>query len=75
MSMQTKTIETEISEILNSILQKTMQIQQMNLSQKLKDYSKLIMSKSVDLVLDELSPMKLQQITIQQLRKTQFSKK
>ena len=59
----------EISQILESMLQKTVQIQEMNVPQQNKDMAKNIMKQSLDMVLEQTSPRKIIQITLQELRK------
>lgn len=59
----------EINDMLQSMLQKTVQIQDMDISQQNKDMAKNIMNESLDMVIDQLSPRKINQITLQELRK------
>ncbi len=58
-----------ISQILGSMLQKTIKIQEMDLPQQTKDNTRNIMTQSLNIVLEQTHPRKINQILIQELRK------
>ena len=63
-----------IIQILQSMLKKTITIQDMDVSQQTKDNARNVMNQSLNMVIKELSPRKINQITLQELRKNRKEK-
>lgn len=59
----------DIIQTLKSILQNTIKIQEMDLPQQTKDNAKNIMSQSLNMVIEQTHPRKINQILMQELRK------
>ena len=59
----------EILETLESMLKKTITIQDMDLPAQTKDNAKNIMNQSLNMVIEQTHPRKINQIVLQELRK------
>jgi flagellar motor component MotA len=59
----------DILETLGSMLQKTITIQDMDLPQQTKDNAKNIMNQSLNMVIEQTHPRKINQIVMNELRK------
>ena len=64
----------DIMQTLQSMLKKTVDIQNMDVSQQSKDNARNVMNKSLNMVIEQLSPRKINQITLQELRKNRMEK-
>ncbi len=64
----------EITKLLNSILQKTIAIQNMNVPQHSKDLARVYFIKSVKFSLEELDPKKINQLVVNEARKKHLNK-
>ena len=59
----------EIYQTLRSMLEKTAKSQCMNISQQNKDMIRNVMNQSLDMVLEQTSPRKINQIVVNEFRK------
>jgi len=59
----------DIIQTLKSMLEKTIAIQDMDLPTQTKDNTRNIMNQSLNMVIEQTSPRKINQIVLQELRK------
>jgi len=59
----------DIYQTLQSMIQKTIKIQEMDLPQQTKDNARNIMNQSLNMVLEQTSARKINQVVLNELRK------